>query len=101
MESPGVQAIPDELRQPGLVEGDLPPLDQRDLLGVVVDPEDLVTEMGEAGRSGEPDVPGADDGDPHDGQESYSSCLRERPRRIRGGRAAVAGEWRGCAVDSS
>ena len=60
------EALLDQLGQTELEDGNLALLQARDPLGVDVGAEDVVPEMGEAGRGGEPDVPGPDDGDPHE-----------------------------------
>ena len=47
---------PDHLLEPGLVDGDLAPLQHPDLGRVLVDADDLVAVLGEAGAGNQPDV---------------------------------------------
>ena len=69
----------DQLVQAGLVEGDVVPLELRDLLLVDVDHRHLVAQIGQACCCRQPDVTCADDGDLAHGEVIISIRIR-RPR---------------------
>jgi hypothetical protein len=57
--------LPDELEKAGLVKRDFPSSDEPRLLDILVDPENVVTEMGETSCGDEAYMSGSNHGDSH------------------------------------
>src|SRR5262249_60420700 len=74
---PAVVRVPvDPLLQAGLVDRHLPAPQHLHLVGVLVDADDVVAEVGEDGAGDEPDVSGSDHRDVHVGRLDGALTLR-------------------------
>ena len=90
-ESSGIDVPCDQLSETGLIDGNFPVEEHLDLLLIVVDAGDFVTDFCEASAGGEADVSGANDGEFH--------RVGDRPRgRGEGGgyqdRGGAASDWK-------
>ena len=64
-EPPAATLLRDQLVEAGLVDRHLAALERRDLVGVLVDADDVMAEIGKAGAGNEADIAGADHRDAH------------------------------------
>ncbi len=61
----------DQVGEPGLVDRDVALIERRDLVGVAVDADDVVTEIRKAGSRHEPDITGTDHHHAHENPKSF------------------------------
>ena len=70
IEPPGLDVGRHQIIEAGLEDRDFAAAQRRDLVGVLVDARDLVTEIGEAGAGDQPYIARANHGNPHE-----TTCL--------------------------
>ena len=80
----------DQLGKAGLVDRHLAALQRRDLARVLVDADDVMTEIGKAGPRNEADIAGADHRDAHEGTRTECGCRSLARRGVLTDRAGTA-----------